>query len=233
MRKATGLKESVETLEKCRVDGTVPKTLKVQLPKSYDLHTVPETPAISACVSALQTELLKESLKAKLEKQAAYEKELADPIAAFEREYKELVCFSKLPPDLAPKARSVWQDQCDVFKYEWIKASAAIAAKAEVAHATRTAAAEKAAQSNMELDALPSRELIQDLVAKQVAAALKAERARASSSAPAAAGGKNAGKAKAKAKAQAGSTQGGASGGGKGKQKSKPHAKAPKNTQRK
>ncbi len=231
-KKAASLKAGIEKLEKCRVEGTVPKTLTVQIPESHDLHGVPVTPGISACVSALEKELLKESLQAKREKLAAVDTELADPMAAFEREYNELVCFSKLPPELAPKAQSVWRDQSEVFKYEWIKASAAMAAKAELANAARTAAAEKAAQSDMELAALPSGELIKDLVAKQIAAALKAERSRASSSASAAAGGGNAGKAKANAKAQTNSTQGGASGGGKGKQKPKPKAKAPKNAQR-
>ena len=212
-------------------EGTVPRTLKVQLPQSFGSNGESVTPAVTAFVSALEVELLKESLKVKREKQAHYEQEIADPLATFEREYKELVCFSKLPPDLAAKATEVGKDQSSVFNFEWIKVTAAIAAKVEQAEAARTAAAEKAAQSEMELSALPSGELIKDLVAKQVAADLRARDKAAKAQAAAKSG--NAGKAKAQAKAQASSTQGGTSGGGKGKQTPKHQAKAPKNAQRK
>lgn len=230
-KKAVGLKQGVATLEKCLAEGTVPRTLKVQLPQSFGSNGESVTPAVTAFVSALEVELLKESLKVKREKQAHYEQEIADPLATFEREYKELVCFSKLPPDLAAKATEVGKDQSSVFNFEWIKATAAIAAKVEQAEAARTAAAEKAAQSEMELSALPSGELIKDLVAKQVAADLRARDKAAKAQAAAKSG--NAGKAKAQAKAQASSTQGGTSGGGKGKQTPKHQAKAPKNAQRK
>ena len=121
----------------------------------------------------LEVELLKESLKVKREKQAHYEQEIADPLATFEREYKELVCFSKLPPDLARKPQKSGNTRAR-FSTSSDKATAAIAAKVEQAEAARTAAAEKAAQSEMELSALPSGELIKDLVAKQVAADLRA-----------------------------------------------------------
>ena len=132
-KKAVGLKQGVATLEKCLAEGTVPRTLKVQLPQSFGSNGESVTPAVTAFVSALEVELLKESLKVKREKQAHYEQQIADPLATFEREYKELVCFSKLPPDLAAKATEVGKDQSSVFNFEWIKATAAIAAKVEQA----------------------------------------------------------------------------------------------------
>ena len=78
----------------------------------------------------------------------------------------------------------------------------------------------------MEVAALPSGKPIRDLVAKQVAADLRARDKTAK--AQAAAKGGDAGKAMARAKAQAISTQGGTSVGGKGKQQPKPQAKSPK-----
>ena len=84
----------------------------------------------------------------------------------------------------------------------------------------------------MEIEALPSRELIEDLVQKRVAAALQKERARGSASATASAGGGNDGKAAAKAKANPDPAHGGAFGGNKGK-KPKKHTKGSKNANRK
>ncbi len=229
-KKAVGYKQSVVTLEKAWEEGTVPKTLKVQLPSAYELHVGPASAEVLARITALERQMHMESLEAKKEKQAAAEREIASPLAVFEREYKELVRSEELPPELLATAMSVGQDQAQVFTFEWIKAQALLAEKSEQAAAARTAAAEKAAQTDAEMEAFPSRELIQDLVDKRVAAAL---RARQSSGASASAGGGTAGKAKAQAKAKSGSTQGGASGSGKGKQKPKQQAKAPKNAQRK
>ena len=153
-------------------------------------------------------------------------------MAVFEREYTELAHLSMLEPDLLETAKAVFKDQGDVLKFAWIKAKAELAGKAEHNAATRTAAAEAQAQANMEIEALPSRELIEDLVNKRVAAALKKERAHASSSASASAGSGD-GKAKGKTKAKPDSAQGGTQGNNKGKQKPKKNAKGPKNAPRK
>lgn len=232
-KKAFGFRQSVASLEKALADGDVPVTLKVQLPKAYELHVGAASQKVSACVSALQIELLKESLEAKKVKQAAAESELADPDELFKREYCELVLLPQLPDDLAVKAKAVWEDQVQVFQFEWLKAKADLARKSEQASASRMAAAEAQAQASMEIEALPSRELIDDLVQKRVAAALQKERARAQTSATASAGSGNDGKAKAMSKADADPTHGGASGSNKGKKKSKKRAKGSKNANRK
>ena len=231
-KKAYGLKQSVATLEKHLAEGSVPVTLKVQLPKAYEAHVGAASMEAVACVHTLQKRLVSDSLEAKKEKLALAESELANPFVVFEREYKELVHVDKLPPDLHETAEAVFKDQGDVFRFAWIKAEADLAGKSEQIAATRTAAAEAAAQASMEIEALPSRELIVDLVNKQVAAALKKERAHASTSAAASAGGGN-GKAKAEAKAKPDNAQGGTSGSNKGKQKPKKHANGPKNAPRK
>ena len=232
-KKAFGFRQSVASLEKALADGTVPTTLKVQLPKAYELHVGSASHEVSACVSALEKELLVESLEAKRVKQATAESELADPIDLFKREYCELVLLPQLPADLKAKAEAVWEEQVDVFKFEWLKAQADLARKAEQAAATRSAAAEAQAQTSMEIEALPSRELIEDLVQKRVAAAIQKEHARASTSATASAGSGGDGKAKAKSKANPEPAHGGAPGSDKGKQTPKKHAKGSKNANRK
>ena len=228
-KKAHGFSQSVASLEKALADGVVPVTLRVQIPKAYELHVGTTSQNVSACVSALQEELLKESLEAKKAKQAAAASELADPDGMFKREYNESVLLSQLPSDLRVKAEAVWRDQADVFKFEWLKAQTEMASKAEQAAATRMAAAESQAQTNMEIEALPSRELIEDLVSKRVAAELQKLRANASASATAPAGSGTNGKAK----ANPDPAHGGPFGSGKGKKKSKKHAKASKNANRK
>ena len=210
----------------------MPVTLRVQIPTAYESHVGPPSMEVVASVNSLQKRLLSDSIEAKKEKLAAAERELANPMAVFEREYTELAHLSMLEPDLLETAKAVFKDQGDVFKFAWIKAKAELAGKAEHNAATRTAAAEAQAQANMEIEALPSRELIEDLVNKRVAAALKKERAHASSSASASAGSGD-GKAKGKTKAKPDSAQGGTQGNNKGKQKPKKNAKGPKNAPRK
>jgi hypothetical protein len=204
----------------------------VQVPKAYETHVGPASVEVTACISKLEKQLLSESLEARKEAQVLAESELSNPMVAFEREYGELVHHDKLPDDLLGTAKAVMADQGLVFKFAWIRAKAQLESKAEQNAATRTATAEARAQADMEVETLPSRELIQDLVNKQVAAALKKERAQASASASASAGGGNDGKAKAKSKAKPDSAQGGARGGYKGKQKPKQQPNAQKNAQR-
>ena len=231
-KKAYGFKQSVATLEKHMAEGTVPVTLRVELPKAYKSHVGSPSMEAVACVNNLQKRLISDSLEVKREKQALAESEFSNPMAVFEREYSELVHCDKLPPDLLETAKAVFKDQGEVFRFAWIKADADFADKAEQKAASRTAAAEAAAQANMEIEALPSRELIEDLVTKRVAAALMKERAHASTSAPATAGGGD-GKGKAKSKAKPDSAQRGTQGSNKGKQKPKQHAKGQKNASRK
>ena len=210
----------------------MPKTLKVHVPAAYGIHVGPPSMEVAARVSALEKQLLRDSIEGKKEKLVLAESELANPMQAFTNEYKELALVDKLPPELLGEAKAVLTAQGSVFKFAWIQAQAKLADKAEQTAATRTAAAEAQAQTSMEIEALPSRELIEDLVTRRVAAAVK-ELARVSTNASASAGSGNGGNAKAKAKAAPASAQGGASGSNKGKQKPKQNAKDPKNAPRK
>lgn len=232
-KKAHGFKQSVASLEIALAEGAVPKTLKVQLPKAYETHVGAPSTEVARLVSDLEKQMLIESIGAKKEKLGIATRDLAQPMALFEAEYGERVFSSQLPADLKTEAKAVGEAQAKVFRLEWIQAQARLADKAEQISATRTAAAEAQAQASMEIEALPGRELIEDLVKKSVAAALKTERARASASATASAGGGNDGKAKATPKADSDAAKGGAFGGKKGKPKSKKQSKAQKNAPRK
>lgn len=232
-KKAYGFKQSVATLEAALAEGTVPKTLKVQVPKAYEAHVGAPSSEVARRVSDLEKQMLSESLEAKKAKQVLAERDLSAPMAVFEQMYKELVHASHLPAELLDEAKAVMADQAKVFQFEWVQAQAKLAEKAEQATANRTAAAEAEARAGMEIEALPSRELIEDLVDKRVAKAVKSELARASANATASAGAGNEGKAKGNLKANPNPAQGRTSGSKKGGKKPNKQPKGPKNAHRK
>ena len=113
--------------------GSCTQDSQVRLPQAFGSNAESVIPTVTPSVSASKAELLKEALKVKWEKEARYEQKNANLLATFEREYEDLVCFSKLPPDLMAKATKVGKDQSSVFSFEWIKATAVIAVKVEQA----------------------------------------------------------------------------------------------------
>lgn len=236
LKKKIALEETISKLELHSEEGSIPKTLLVVLPKAFSILNGDLSSEVVAAKAALEKELLLSAIAQRKSELTTAIDATVDPLSAFAGDFKKAICYDSLPRDLRAEADKVLKAQTSVLQLQWIQAQASVQSKTEQAELDRIRKAEAEAARAMELEQMPTRQLLDDLVKKQVAAALKAHNKASSSVDPHPNPNPNgAGQAKGgvgKKKGKKGNPNANTSNSNKGK-KGKGNQSKPKNAQRK
>jgi hypothetical protein len=181
LKKTNALEETISKLELHSEEGSIPKTLLVVLPKAFSILNGDLSSGVVAAKAALEKELLESAIVQRKSELAAAISATVDPLSAFVGDFKKAISYDSLPRDLKIEADKVIRAQSSLLQLQWLQAKANEQSKSEQAGLDRIRKAEAEAAKAMELEQMPTRQLLDDLVKKQVAAALKAHNKASSS----------------------------------------------------
>ena len=184
LKKKTTLEQTISKLEFSLEDGGVPKTLLGALPKAYGIQNGDPSSDVVAAKAELERVMLLDAITKRKSELSAIIGMTVDPVPAFVSDFKKAVHYEQLPRDLKADADKVIKAQSSLLQLQWIQAKADVQSKSDQAELDRIHRAEAEASKAMELEQAPTRQLLDDLVKKQVNAAIKALNKASSSVGP-------------------------------------------------
>lgn len=184
LKKKKALEITISKLELSLTEGSTPKTLLVELPKAYSIQNGDLSATVVAAKVKLERAMLEDAIEHRKSELTAAIGATVDPLTAFVSDFKKAIFYDQLPRDLKADADKVLKAQSSLLSLQWLQAKANEQCKAEQAELDRIRKAEAEAARAMELEQMPTRQLLDDLVKKQVAAAIQALNKASSSVGP-------------------------------------------------